>query len=234
MSDPLNHPGDLEALEERRLLAIPHTFTPNIYTDDKAQLHIEGGRKADKIIVSLDRGNPMQLAININKVVTIISVEDYRGGIIEGNRGNDRIVLDDTYGQIPRLHQVAGGDGDDTLLGSTTADSMVGGAGNDLIYGGLDEDSLEGGDGDDTIYGENGNDTITGLVGNDVLSGGKGNDNLDGGDDNDVVYGDDGNDSILGGVGDDTLWGNNGNDTISGEDGEDVMFDGPGRDLLQL
>ncbi|PCK83134.1 metal-binding protein, partial [Rhizobium sophoriradicis] len=62
-----------------------------------------------------------------------------------------------------------------------------------------------------------GNDTIFGLADADTLSGGAGNDLIDGGEGNDILYGGEGNDQLYGGLGDDIIRGNAGDDTI--EDG---------------
>lgn len=71
--------------------------------------------------------------------------------------------------------------GDDTLLGTSSADTIDGLAGNDSIGGNGGNDVLRGGAGDDTISGNTGNDTIYGDAGTDVLNGGTGDDSLYGG-----------------------------------------------------
>ncbi|WP_338019035.1 DUF4347 domain-containing protein [Azospirillum doebereinerae] len=67
-------------------------------------------------------------------------------------------------------------DGDDTLVGDNTGNTINGGAGNDSIVGGTGNDSLVGGAGDDTLIG-GGNDGLAG----DTLNGGLGADNYVGG-----------------------------------------------------
>jgi Ca2+-binding RTX toxin-like protein len=54
-------------------------------------------------------------------------------------------------------------------------------AGNDTMIGSTIAQILNGGDGDDKIYGEGGNDTLNGDAGNDTLEGGTGADKLNGG-----------------------------------------------------
>ncbi len=154
---------------------------------------------------------------------------------------------------------VHGGDGADTLIGSTLADnffgdngadSIVGGAGadtlsggdgNDTITGGTENDSILGGDGADSITGDDGDDTLNGGNGADSLSGGLGNDSIlagsgqdtangDAGDD--TVNGEDGNDSLLGSDGNDAIYGGNGNDTVSAGNGLDTINGNAGDDLL--
>jgi Peptidase M10 serralysin C terminal/RTX calcium-binding nonapeptide repeat (4 copies) len=60
-------------------------------------------------------------------------------------------------------------------------ENVIGGAGNDLVFGSAVGNSLEGGDGDDTLFSLGGNDTLDGGVGNDQLVGGAGKDQLTGG-----------------------------------------------------
>ena len=84
------------------------------------------------------------------------------------------------YHNVSEVH-VFGGDGDDDL----TADRrlsipvrMFGGAGNDKLRGGTQDDYLDGGAGRDRIYGQQGDD---------ILIGGLGRDRLRGGDDEDLL-----------------------------------------------
>jgi len=111
-----------------------------------------------------------------------------------------------TGGALNFLNTVLGGD--DTLIGSSSADILKGAGGNDSINGGGGNDSLLGGAGSDTLRGGNGHDELSGGAGNDFL------------------IEDSGNDTLLGGSGDDFLQvtgsaialdryhGGNGNDTI--------------------
>ena len=52
----------------------------------------------------------------------------------------------------------------------------MGGAGDDMLTGGSDVDTLNGGAGDDELNGGTGNDTLTGGEGEDELTGGGGDD----------------------------------------------------------
>ncbi|MDP3335152.1 MAG: retention module-containing protein, partial [Rhodoferax sp.] len=70
----------------------------------------------------------------------------------------------------------AGTTGADTLLGV-----IAGGAGDDHIIGTADVDTLQGGAGSDTLEGGDENDILDGGAGNDYLDGGEGDDNLSGG-----------------------------------------------------
>gem|GEM_PF-1483435 len=86
--------------------------------------------------------------------------------------------------------------------------SVGGTSGDDIMYGGIQGDTLRGGGGNDALYGNSGNDVLKGSSGNDFLSGGAGNDRLEGGrhddtylfgygDDQDVINDSHGNDQLL-------------------------------------
>jgi hypothetical protein len=76
---------------------------------------------------------------------------------------------------------IIGGDGDDELYGGRRDDIILAGDGNDTVYGGNGRDVIYGGDGVDWLLGENGNDEIYGEEGFDFIFGGNGNDYCDGG-----------------------------------------------------
>jgi Ca2+-binding RTX toxin-like protein len=82
-----------------------------------------------------------------------------------------------------------------TLLGSL--ENVIGGAGNDTLYGNSLDNTLYGGDGNDILYGDTGNDYLYGGAGNDTLSGGYGNNTFSGGAGNDDLYGWSGNDTYI-------------------------------------
>jgi Ca2+-binding RTX toxin-like protein len=86
--------------------------------------------------------------------------------------------------------------------------SAGGTSGDDIMFGGVQEDTLRGGGGNDTLYGFSGDDVLKGDSGNDRLSGGAGNDVLNGGrhddtylfgygDDQDIITDSNGNDQLL-------------------------------------
>lgn len=89
-----------------------------------------------------------------------------------------------------------GGEGNDILFGQGGDDILFGGAGNDILFGGAGNDTLYGESGNDTLYGGSGNDTLYGGSGDDILSGGLGNDILVGGLGNDILKGDGGADTF--------------------------------------
>lgn len=143
-----------------------------------------------------------------------------------------------------------GGDGDDHLNGTRTADWMVGWAGNDTLmaFGGDDvlkgftgNDILFGGTGNDVLYGGHGDDQSYGGADDDILFDNRGNDFLNGGGGNDFLfasggqnqlYGERGDDMLIGGIRADVMDGGSGNDILSGGSGNDTVSGGSGDDHL--
>ncbi|MPZ38641.1 MAG: fused nuclease/metallophosphatase/5'-nucleotidase/calcium-binding protein [Rhizobiales bacterium] len=148
-----------------------------------------------------------------------VSVTDVNepGQRFNGGNGNQTIV---------------GTTGNDDIDGGNGRDNLAGGDGNDEIDGGNDDDILAGGRGNDDMRGENGNDTMDGGLGDDDLDGGNGRDTLAGGAGNDDLEGGNDNDVMDGGIGNDQLEGGNGSDTITGGAGNDRMTGGNGSDLF--
>jgi len=163
------------------------------------------------------------------------------GGLLDGGAGNDRITGSDEGGEDPNFNdatyfgdRILGGAGDDVLFGLGGADLIQGGAGNDRIDGGANGDRILGQDGHDQLFGGYGNDQIEGNAGEDFLDGGADTDQLLGGDDDDELLGGGGpNDLLDGGNGDDILRGSDdGPDTILGGAGRDRIFGNGGNDII--
>ena len=121
-------------------------------------------------------------------------------------------------------------------LGSSSAETINGGSGSDIVHGLAGDDTINAGDGDDLIYGGSGDDTIDGQGGSNVIYGGAGNDFIDnnsGSSTGDTVFGGDGDDIAYGSDGgDDVLYGDAGNDMLVGEGGDDVLYGGAGDDSM--
>jgi Ca2+-binding RTX toxin-like protein len=73
---------------------------------------------------------------------------------------------------------IEGGDGDDTLRGSSEPDEITGGVGNDRLEGDASADLIDGGPGNDSISAGDGPDTATGGPGSDTFSMSDGNDTV--------------------------------------------------------
>ena len=140
-------------------------------------------------------------------------------GYIAEWEGSD-LVSTGIYDSSAETNTLVGGAGDDTLYGSQ---------GDDILNGGADNDDIFGSDGVDTLTFEtaasgvtanlntgtatgDGNDTFTDI---ENLTGSDNNDNLTGDGGDNIINGGDGNDTIIGGNGNDTLIGGNGNDIIA-------------------
>ena len=97
--------------------------------------------------------------------------------------------------EFATVENVTGSDHDDRLAGDDRpAGASTGG-----------DNTLMGGDGDDEIYGGGGDDTLNGDEGADALYGGAGDDELNGGAGDDELIGGPGKDEFIGGDGDDTV-----------------------------
>ena len=95
-----------------------------------------------------------------------------------------------------------------TQTGTSANDTLTGGGGDDVAFGGAGNDTVYGGDGDDLSYGGTGNDALYGGTGNDANAGEKGDD---------AMYGGAGRDTLVGGQGHDTMYGGSDNDTMLGD-----------------
>lgn len=114
----------------------------------------------------------------------------------------DSLVIDDTIQEVnenfhirlsgPTNASLGFSTGDITIVdndvtGTSGADMLRGGTGNDSISGNAGNDTIDGGSGDDSINGNAGSDTIDGGSGNDSINGNAGNDAIDGGSGFDIV-----------------------------------------------
>ncbi|MBD3802757.1 MAG: Hint domain-containing protein [Thioclava sp.] len=100
--------------------------------------------------------------------VTLTVEEPELDGIVEGTAGDD--LIDVAYTGDPQGDMV---DHNDAILPGQVGndDIILAGDGNDTVYAGAGNDSVDGGDGNDLLYGEGGNDTINGGAGNDTIWG---------------------------------------------------------------
>lgn len=148
---------------------------------------------------------------------------------------------DDTIYVPAGVDAVFGGGGDDRIYSSSYAagTTVAGGTGDDVLVGhvsaaltdctagchlGLGSQTFDGGPGDDVVYGERGNDVLNGNEGQDRLYGGIGDDTVNGGDDGDL---------LSGGWGGDSVDGEAGNDYVRGDGSADEIEDsGGGTDTL--
>ena len=88
--------------------------------------------------------------------------------VVKGTKGDDWIDCSASDKPV----DLRGGAGNDTLYGSTYADTIRGGWGNDSLYGNTGDDWLHGGHGDDYMDGEGDYDNCLGGRGFDWFGGG--------------------------------------------------------------
>ena len=163
-------------------------WAPDLGVDkDNAQKY-----KASSLIIA--QGGEFNDVIDLSEVTDIdISFE------IEGDAGNDTIILTKDTASAPGAATIQGGVGNDVIEG---------GAGNDVIFGNEGNDTIKGYGGDDIIFGDDGNisdkivsasidlidgdDIIDGGAGLDLIFGAGGSDTIQGGADADLILGDGG------------------------------------------
>ena len=112
---------------------------------------------------------------------------------VSGGAGSDTLVFSQTTSAVT----LNGDAGADVIYGGSNNDSVWGGSEDDIIFGGVGHDQIVGGTGQDDIEGESGIDRIWGDVGVDTIDGGSGNDLLVGGADADWLQGGSGADTFL-------------------------------------
>jgi Ca2+-binding RTX toxin-like protein len=132
---------------------------------------------------------------------------------------------DDTItGLTAKMNYINAGIGNDSVVGGSASDTLLGDAGLDTLKGGDGADFINGGADGDRIFGDAGLDTLQGGGGDDFIYGGADEDRILGEDGNDYLDGNDGNDFISGLGGNDTLLGGAGVDFLDGSTGDDVFI----------
>ena len=133
------------------------------------------------------------------------------GGDAEGDVWGDTVTVDymlpDEDGEmqefsetVPDIVNLTGSGMADILAGDSRGNTIMGGGGDDKLYGGPGggDDTLSGGRGDDMAWGGHGLDILHGGPGDDMLHGGPGNDEFYGGAGSDMIYAGD-EDTIING-----------------------------------
>lgn len=132
---------------------------------------------------------------------------------------------------------VVGGRSNDTIVANDGANSIVGGDGNDSILVGVGNNTIQGGAGADLIIagvsGTGGNN-ISGGDGNDTITAGNGNNSVDAGDGNNIVATGSGNDTIVAGTGNNNINAGQGANFITVTGGANTITFGDGANTVNL
>jgi Ca2+-binding RTX toxin-like protein len=174
-----------------------------------------------------------------------------------GNQIDTVSYVDVTTGVVVNLSltvaQNTGAAGNDTI---TTVENATGGAGGDLVTGSTAANRLDGGDGDDTLVGGDGDDALVGGNGSDRVdystatagvtldltvgtASGQGADtlttveNVTGTAFGDSITGSASANAVASGAGDDLVKAGDGADTVNGGDGTDTVSGGGGSDRVK-
>ena len=95
-----------------------------------------------------------------------------------GHAGNDGTDTSEHLYGTPRNDVIAGGGGDDMIIGRGGADRLAGEQGDDTLVGSSGADRLTGGDGEDALFGDAGTDRLVGGRGEDRIRGAGSNDTI--------------------------------------------------------
>jgi len=174
--------------------------------------------------------------------VSIKEVEDFHGGIDQVFTSLSELRLDPFVENLTYT-----GSADFIGYGNDEANTIISGAGNDVLYGGAGGDRFEGGAGVDIVSYDDSPEGVSvslewgspsGIAASDTFFDIEG---LHGSRFNDVLYGDSGDNILVGGAGNDNIYGGEGNDHIYGglvsgldESGfnTDSLYGGAGDDVI--
>ena len=185
---------------------------------------LEGGPGAD-VLTGGDGSDTASYAGSTMGVMVRLHSSSFMGGDAEGDSFGATVTAtytdkddDEQEVMLPDIMHLIGSANADVLAGDFRNNTIMGGGGDDKIYGGPDPsnlgpmpsaadrgdatnvDTLMGGAGNDMIFGGAGNDMLDGGAGNDMLRGGAGNDELKGGAGSDMIYAD-ADDTVINGFG---------------------------------
>lgn len=219
------------------VLALRAGWTGDLVTNGHVSVVQSGLDSA--VIVHTSTGDVM-LATVLNVDATVlashISTEIKVTDDVAGSSGSGDATTPTTEASGPQL---VGGSGDDMLFGTSSADRLIGNAGDDKFFGLGGGDTFLGGTGSDQVSyryaGEGVTATLDGSLAN---AGGAAGDRysqierLEGSAFNDILIGNNGVNTLLGGDGDDYLSGGGGADTLYGNAGNDEIHGGDRNDVL--
>ena len=170
---------------------------------------LEGGAGED-VLTGGDGDDTASYASSMMGVTVRLHNSRFMGGDAYGDSFGGTVTVEYTVADedgdetdheatLPDIANLTGSGMADVLAGDMRDNTIMGGGGDDMIYGGPSPKGATG-DGDDSnddmLHGQGGNDMIFGGAGDDTLDGGAGNDTLVGGGGDDTYYGGAGSDMI--------------------------------------
>ena len=138
-------------------------------------LEIDGNAASDKLSLRLAPGAPNILQLDVGEDGTADFSFDrstFTAIAVDAGRGDDEIRIDQSGGPFTdEAITLNGGDGDDTLIGGSGAETFFGGKGDDFVDGNIGADTAFLGSGDDRFQWDpgDGSDTVEGDAGQDAL-----------------------------------------------------------------
>jgi Ca2+-binding RTX toxin-like protein len=148
-------------------------------------LEVKGGPHGNAVALRLGDRTQVQVDVGDDGSADFAFARSDLGAIkVNMGNGDDAVRVDDTNGtftdSIPTT--IAGGAGDDSLIGGGGAETFDGGKGNDIVAGGRGDDTADLGDGNDVFSWDpgEGSDVIDGQGGRDrmLFNGGAGADTV--------------------------------------------------------
>jgi len=149
-------------------------------------LRVTGGSAAEQITLRLSALDRTQLLVDVDGSPELgFNLGTFAAIDIDAGSGDDTVRIDEGNGVFTttKATRIEGGNGDDTILGGAGAEVLSGGRGNDFIDGNGGVDSAFLGQGDDTfvwdpgdasdvVEGEAGFDTMifNGSIGNEIMA----------------------------------------------------------------
>jgi Ca2+-binding RTX toxin-like protein len=138
-------------------------------------LVVDGNAASDKLSLRLQPGAPNTLQLDVGEDGTSDFSFDrstFTAISVDAGKGDDEIRIDQSGGAFAdEAITLNGGDGNDTLIGGSGAETFFGGKGDDFVDGNIGADTAFLGTGDDHFQWDpgDGSDVVEGGAGQDVL-----------------------------------------------------------------
>jgi Ca2+-binding RTX toxin-like protein len=214
----------------------PVTFNKMTFLDMEEKSYVkfydEAGNQigSTKTIWTAD-GKYCTKTFNVENVAKM-TVTMNASGAVDNLVYTQTVTTDPIDGGLPAGDSILGGYGNDTIYGEDGNDTLDGGHDHDVVYGGIGNDRITNAGGNDQMYGDEGNDSMYGGAHDDDMYGGVGDDSMRGQGGSDEMHGASGDDHMYGHAGADSIFAGAGNDDIEGGSEHDLIFGGSGKDTI--